>query len=135
VRAYGPAQKYAPQLAAADLYIGTFVLCRWRNATGTQIWPDYGSMFGAFPENSKQKLFYAFLLKHMFKQHGYIPGVNFFIIPYDWRTGIQGLEQVCSSTSCGLCKCQEDCSSAAIPHTRWLAERQCPCWLLCIRLP
>jgi hypothetical protein len=95
-------QQYAPQLAVAHLSIDTLMFCRWRNATGTQIWPDYGSVFGAFPENSKQKLFYAFLLKHMFKQHGYIPGVNFFIIPFDWRTGIQGLEQVSSSTRCSF---------------------------------
>ena len=67
---------------------------RWHNSTGTQLWPDYGEVFGAFPEKSKQKLFYALLLRHLFKKHGYVPGVNFFNIPFDWRTGVQGLEQV-----------------------------------------
>lgn len=67
---------------------------RYTNSTGTQLWPDYGPVFGALPEGSKQKMFYALLLRHLFRQHGYVPGKNFFIIPFDWRVGIQGLEQV-----------------------------------------
>lgn len=50
-------------------------------------------MFGQIPEGSKQKLFYALLLRHLYKEHGYTSGVNLFVIPFDWRTGIQGLEQ------------------------------------------
>jgi hypothetical protein len=66
---------------------------RWLNSTGTSLWPDYGSVFGAFPQDSKQRLFYALFEAHMFKSHGYIPGRDLFIIPFDWRIGLQGLEQ------------------------------------------
>lgn len=52
-------------------------------------------MFGAFPQESKQKQFYALLMRHLSIQHGYVPGTNLFVIPFDWRIGIQGLEQVC----------------------------------------
>lgn len=78
-------------------------VCRFRNSTGTQLWPDYGESFGSFPSESKQKMFYALLLRHLYKKHGYIPGVNFFVIPFDWRTGVQGLEQVSSRARGGSC--------------------------------
>jgi hypothetical protein len=77
-------------------------VCRFLNSTGTQLWPDYGESFGSFPSESKQKMFYALLLRHLSKKHGYIPGVNFFVIPFDWRTGVQGLEQVSSRARGGV---------------------------------
>lgn len=90
-------------------------LCRYSNNTGTQLWPDYGPVFGDFPESSKQKMFYAFLLRHLFKQHGYVPGKNFFIIPFDWRIGIQGLEQVGTHQfyGTGFGSSQQSCNKAA----------------------
>jgi hypothetical protein len=39
-------------------------------------------------------MFYTLMLRHLFKQHGYVPGRDFFVIPFDWRIGVQGLEQV-----------------------------------------
>lgn len=68
--------------------------CRWRNSTGTQLAADYGELFGAFPQKSKQAMFYTLMLRHLFKQHGYVPGRDFYAIPFDWRIGVQGLEQV-----------------------------------------
>lgn len=39
-------------------------------------------------------MFYTLMLRHLFKQHGYVPGRDFYVIPFDWRIGVQGLEQV-----------------------------------------
>lgn len=63
-------------LVAAPYAVGY----RWSNSTGTQLWPDYGSVFGEFPAKSKQKLFYALLLKHLFEKHGYVPGKDLFVV-------------------------------------------------------
>jgi hypothetical protein len=91
---------------------------RWHNSTGTQLWPDYGDVFGAFPKKSKQKGFYALLLRHLFKKHGYVPGVNLFNIPFDWRTGVQGLEQV--GGGCSGCSY---CSTAYTPPQAAVTDR------------
>jgi hypothetical protein len=64
----------------------------WRNSSGTQLWPDEG-----IPARAKQRLYYAALLKQLLGRHGYVIDKDFFIIPYDWRIGIQGLEKVCST--------------------------------------
>jgi hypothetical protein len=66
----------------------------WSNSTGTKLWPDDGKFLGDVPDGSKQRLFYWFLNKHLASTHGYTIGKDLFLIPYDWRTGIQGLEQV-----------------------------------------
>lgn len=61
---------------------------RWSNSSGTEIWPDYGPVFGAFPEKSKQRLFYGLLWKHLNEKHGYVPGRDLFIIPFDWCVAV-----------------------------------------------
>lgn len=66
---------------------------RWTNSSGVELWPDEAANPGDFPEGSKQALYYAVLLKHLFAHHGYVAGKDFFLLPFDWRTGIQGLEQ------------------------------------------
>ncbi|GBG00634.1 phosphatidylcholine-sterol acyltransferase [Raphidocelis subcapitata] len=67
---------------------------RYSNASGTEVVPDDGpSPGGLIPRSSKQRLFYALLWAHLSKAHGYVPGRDLFYVPYDWRIGVQGLEQ------------------------------------------
>ena len=77
---------------------------RYSNASGTEVVPDDGpSPGGLIPRSSKQRLFYALLWAHLSKAHGYVPGRDLFYVPYDWRIGVQGLEQVGGVCGGGVC--------------------------------
>ncbi|KAI8463527.1 MAG: Lecithin:cholesterol acyltransferase-domain-containing protein [Monoraphidium minutum] len=65
---------------------------RHHNATGMAVVPDDGPTPGEMPVHSKMRLFYGLLWAHLAKAHGYVAGKDMFFVPYDWRTGIQGLE-------------------------------------------
>lgn len=62
-------------------------------------------MPGTFPEKSKQGLFYAVLMAHLKKAHGYVAGEDLFVVPFDWRVGVQGLEEVGSRQGAGIGVC------------------------------
>lgn len=66
-------------------------------------------------DGSKQKLYYALLLKHLKAKHGYELGKDLFVLPFDWRIGIQGLMQVTWNINMADGFCLSDILVSAVP--------------------